>query len=265
MTVPWTRQQLGEHLAGLGLGSNDAVLVHAGLRAIGPVLGGPDTLIAALRDVVDPRGTILGYCDWQLDEAARDDPLLRPHITPFDANASRSIRDNGAFPELLRTTPGARRSASPGASCAVLGARAEWFTADHALDYGYGPISPFGKLVAAGGKTMLLGAPLDTMTLLHHAEHLADIPGKRVLRYEAPILMDGSTVWRWFEEFDTGMPVVDGLSDDYIKDVVEDFLSTGQGRRGLVGHAPSVLVDAGPIVRFAVQWLEQRFGKQSTQ
>jgi aminoglycoside 3-N-acetyltransferase len=112
---------------------------------------------------------------------------------------------------------------------------------------------------------MLLGAPLDTMTLLHHAEHLADIPGKRVLRYEAPILMDGSTVWRWFEEFDTGMPVVDGLSDDYFKDVVEDFLSTGQGRRGLVGLAPSVLVDAGPIVRFAVQWLEQRFGKQSTQ
>lgn len=108
---------------------------------------------------------------------------------------------------------------------------------------------------------MLIGAPLDTMTLLHHAEHLAAIPGKRVLRYEAPILVGGQTVWRGFEEFDTGVPVVAGLADDYFEDVVEDFLATGSGRRGLIGNAPSVLVDAPAIVAFAVDWLERRFGR----
>lgn len=255
----WTRSALAEHLSALGLVPGDAVLVHAGLRSVGPMLGGPDTLIDALRDAVGPAGTILGYCDWQMDEQGRDDPVLRQHVPAFDPARSRSIRDNGAFPELLRTMPGARRSGSPGASCAALGGRAEWFAADHALDYGYGPQSPFGKLVASGGKTLLLGAPLDTMTLLHHAEHLADIPGKRVLRYESPILVDGQVAWRWFEEFDTGMPVVDGLADDYFEEVVEDFLATGQGRRGLVGHAPSVLVDAPAVVAFAVDWLERRF------
>src|SRR5690606_32622734 len=127
-------------------------------------------------DAVGPGGTILGYCDWQVEDEVLARPELREHIPPFDPVASRSIRDNGAFPELLRTTPAARRSASPGASCAALGARADWFTSDHALDHGYGPRSPFGRLVEAGGKTLLLGAPLDTMTLLHHAEHLADIP-----------------------------------------------------------------------------------------
>ncbi|QDZ11740.1 aminoglycoside 3-N-acetyltransferase [Devosia ginsengisoli] len=255
----WTRAALTEHLSALGLVPGDAVLVHAGLRSVGPILGGPDALIDALRDVVGPDGTILGYCDWQMDELGRDDPVLRQHVPGFDPVRSRSIRDNGAFPELLRTTPGARRSGSPGASCAALGGRAEWFVTDHALDYGYGPQSPFGKLVASGGKTLLIGAPLDTMTLLHHAEHLADIPGKRVLRYESPILVDGQTAWRWFEEFDTGMPVVEGLADDYFEEVVEDFLATGQGRRGLVGHAPSVLVDAPAVVAFAVDWLERRF------
>lgn len=255
----WTRAALAEHLSALGLVPGDAVLVHAGLRSVGPILGGPDALIDALRDAVGPDGTILGYCDWQMDELGRDDPLLRQHVPAFDPARSRSIRDNGAFPELLRTTPGARRSGSPGASCAALGGRAEWFVADHALDYGYGPQSPFGKLVASGGKTLLIGAPSDTMTLLHHAEHLAAIPGKRVLRYESPILLDGQTAWRWFEEFDTGMPVVDGLADDYFEEVVEDFLATGQGRRGLVGHAPSVLVDAPAVVTFAVDWLERRF------
>jgi len=256
--TPWTRTALAEQLSALGLEPGDAVLVHAGLRSVGPVLGGPDTLIAALGDVVGSDGTILGYCDWNYDDRDFPDSSLRQHVPPFDPGRSRATRDNGAFPELLRTTPGARRSGSPGASCAALGGRADWFTADHALDYGYGPQSPFGKLVEADGKTMLIGAPLDTMTLLHHAEHLADIPAKHIRRYETPMLVDGETVWRWFEEFDTSNPVVDGLDDDYFEDIVEDFLATGQGRRGLVGHAPSVLVQARPIVRFAVEWLERR-------
>ena len=166
----------------------------------------PDTLIDALTDAVGPEGTILGYCDWQLQDDVRDNPELRDDIPPFDPLRSRSIRDNGAFPEMLRTTPGAKRSGSPGGSMAALGGRADWFTADHALDYGYGPQSPLGKLVEARGKTLLLGAPRETMTLLHHAEHLADIPGKRVIRYDIPLLIDGKTVWHTVEEFDTSEP-----------------------------------------------------------
>ncbi len=255
---PATRASLGRDLAALGLVAGDAVLVHAALRAAGPVLGGPDTVIAALLDAVGPAGTVLGYCDWQLEDEVRNDPALRAAIPPFDPLRSRSTRDHGAFPEMLRTTPGALRSASPGASMAALGGKAEWFVADHALDYGYGPQSPLGKLVESAGKVLMLGAPLDTMTLLHHAEHLADIPNKRIRRYETPILVDGRTVWRWFEEFDTSDPP-DGLPDDYFATIVEAFLATGRGRRGTVGRAPSVLVPAGDSVAFAVHWLEQRF------
>lgn len=260
-----TRRTLGADLSEIGIAPSDAVFVHAGLRSVGPVVGGADMVIAALRDAVGPAGTILGYSDWQgMDDVLRDpavfnDPALRDDIPPFDPKTSRATRDNGAFPELLRTTPGALRSANPGASCVAIGGRAEWFVADHALDYGYGPDSPFGELVAAEGKVLMLGAPLDTMTLLHHAEHLADIPGKRMRRYEAPILVDGRTVWRQFEEFDTSDPVVPTLPDDYFALVVEAFLDTGRGQRGTVGDAPSVLVPAAEIVPFAVDWLESRF------
>ncbi|HWU16528.1 MAG TPA: aminoglycoside 3-N-acetyltransferase [Devosia sp.] len=255
----WTQSQLVEQLRELGLRQGDAVLAHAALRRVGPVLGGPDTLIDAIRTVIGPTGTLLAYCDWQADDDILQRTELRDEIPPFDPRRSRSIRDNGAFPELLRTTPGALRSGNPGASCAALGGKAEWFTADHALDYGYGPQSPFGKLVEAGGKTMLIGAPLDTMTLLHHAEHVADFPNKRLRRYEAPILVDGKTVWRHFEEFDTGDPP-HGLPDDYFATIVEAFLATGQGKRGTIGAAPSVLVDAAPMVAFGIAWLEERLG-----
>jgi aminoglycoside 3-N-acetyltransferase len=232
------------------------VLVHVGIRSIGRIIGGPDMLLAALRDTVGPGGTILGYTDWQDQDDFDDFPDRRDDIPPFDPLTSRATRDNGFWPELVRTTPGARRSGNPGASMAAIGGRADWFTADHALDYGYGPASPLGKLVEAGGRTLLIGCEWDKMTLLHHAEHLADIP-HRIKHYESPLRLNGKTVWRQFEEFDTSNSP-DGLPEDYFITVVTDFLATGKGTRGPIGAAPSLLVNAMEIVPFAVNWLEAR-------
>lgn len=260
-----TVDNLTRDLIALDIGAEDIVLVHAGLRSIGPMIAGPDTLIAALRKVVGPGGTIMAYADWQgAPEAACDAdghilPEWRDHVLPFDPAASRAIRDNGAFSEFLRTTPGALRSVSPGPSMVALGAKAKWLVDPHPLDYGYGPGTPLARLVEAGGKVAMIGAPWETMTLLHHAEHLADIPGKRIVRWHMPLLEDRQTVWRAVEEFDTGNPVVDGLDDDYFDQVVRDFVALGGGRQGKVGNASALLVDAPAMVRFAVEWLESRF------
>lgn len=261
----WTPLALADDLAALGLAAGDAVMVHASLRRVGPVLGGADGVIAALAGVVGAAGTILAYVSWHeqfedaLDADGRLDPALKPFIPAFDAARSRANPDHGWFAEALRTTPGARRSCNPGASVAALGAGAAAFTADHPMDYGYGPGSPFARLVAAGGKVLMLGAPLDTMSLLHHAEHIADIPGKHVRRMEVPLARPQGTCWRLIEEFDTVDPVVDGLAEDYFADIVRDFLASGRGRQGQVGGAPAVLVPAATMAGFAVQWLERRF------
>jgi aminoglycoside 3-N-acetyltransferase len=245
----------------------DTVMAHAALRKVGRILGGPDSLIGAILDATAPGGTLMAYTDWNggdddiWDDEGRVPAELRPEIAPFDPFASRSTRYNGSFVELVRTTPGAIRSTNPGASCAAIGARAEWLTADHPIQYGYGPGSPFAKLVEAGGKVLMLGNPFDTMTVLHHAEHLADIPDKRIVRREEPFLVDGEKTWRWVEEFDTSNSVVGSLPEDYFVTIVEEFLLTGRGTRGPVGNAPTVLVPAPEIVAFAVAWLEHRFPK----
>ncbi|OLT13858.1 aminoglycoside 3-N-acetyltransferase [Pseudonocardia sp. CNS-139] len=261
-----TRADVRADLAELGLRPGDAVLAHGALSTVGRLLNGPDAVVGGLLDAVSPGGTVLAYTDWDarydelLDEHGRVPDAWRPHVPPFDPGASRSARDNGALPEFLRTWPGALRSGGAGASMAAIGARAAWFTDDHPLDYGYGPGSPLAKLVAAGGKVVMIGAPLDTMTLLHHAEHLADLPGKRVIRYEVPFAGPDGVRWRPVEEFDTADPVVEGFAEDYFAEIVTDFLATGQGSRGRVGAAESVLVDAAPMCAFAVGWMERRAG-----
>lgn len=262
-----TRTSLGAQLRALGLVAGDTVMVHAGLRLVGHILGGPDSLIRALLDATGPGGTVMVYTDWDddyhelLDDDGNIPTAMREHIAPFDAASSRARRDHGAIAEFVRSFPGAVRSANPGASCAAVGAKASWLMANHPLDYGYGLGSPLAKLAETDGKVLMIGAPLETMTILHHAEHLAEIPAKRIVHVEAPLLVDGKTQWHRWEEFDTSEPVVDGLQDDYFATVVEDFLGTGGGKRGKIGNADCVLVPAAEIVRHGVHWLENRFGE----
>lgn len=261
-----TRASLRADLQRLGVRPGDIVMVHAAMSKVGPCLNGPDSLVGALLDAVGPTGTLLAYTDWNaayealLDEQNRVPAEWREHVPPFEPGTSRAVRDNGVLPEFVRTTPGAKRSGNPGASVAAIGAAADWVTADHPIDYGYGEGSPLAKLVEANGKVLMVGAPLDTMTLLHHAEHLAQLPDKRIRRTEVPFSTTEGVRWRMVEEFDTSEPIVAGLRDDYFADVVQAFLASGQGAQGLVGRAPSVLVEAAPICRFAVQWLERNWG-----
>lgn len=267
MSTFLTRKDIATDLRRLGVTAGDIVMVHSALGKVGRVLGGPDAVIGALRDAVGPDGTVMAYCDWDaayeelLDEDGRVPEHWREHIPPYDPLTSRAVREHGILPEFLRTTPGAIRSANSGASMVAIGDKAAWLMADHPIDYGYGPGSPLAKLVEAGGKVLMLGAPLDTMTLLHHAEHLANVPGKRIKRAEVPYLTPSGVEWRMIEEFDTGdylCPALDGR--DYFTEIVESHLALGKGIRGKVGNAASVLVDAGEILDHAIAWIEMEAG-----
>lgn len=260
-----TRASLAADVAAMGIGTGDMVMAHVGMRAVGPVLGGADSLIGALRDAVGRDGTLVAYTSWDgsyeelFYTEGRVPEAWRPHIPPFDPQASRAVRMNGIFAECVRTTPGAIRSANPGASIAAIGQDARWLAADHPLDFGYGPGTPFARLVERNARVLMIGAPHDTMTILHHAEHLAPIQRKRERRYDVPLAAGDGPRWVRVREYDTSEPVRDDLPEDYFATVVSDYLATGAGRAGHIGLAEALVVDAAPIVSFAVDWLKQRF------
>lgn len=180
---------------------------------------------------------------------------------PFDPATSRALtRELGVLPEYLRTWPGAFRSGHPEASFAAVGARAEWLTRDHPMNYANGDGSPLKKLCWAGGKVLSLGAPLETLTVLHYAENLARIPDKRVVRYQAPVLMEGKTVWITIEDFDSSAGIVSWDGEDYFRVIGREAIAAGLARQGRVGDATSYLFDATSLVEFGVEWLERTFG-----
>lgn len=138
----------------------------------------------------------------------------------------------------------------------AVGARARELTQDHPRDYGYGAGSPLAKLVASQGKVLMLGAPLDTITLLHHAEFLAKLRHKAIVHYRCPVLQDGLTVWIDVEDYNTGQE-----HDAYtFEGIAQEYLAAGRGQQGQVGNATSYLFDATDLIAFAVAWLEERFG-----
>lgn len=258
----YTQRQLADALRALGVEAGQVVMMHASVRAVGRVMGGPNVIIQAVLDALEPDGTLMMYAGWNdiPDFVGELPPEERQRYIdehpPFDPATARAVRDHSILAEFFRTWPGAQRSLNAEASMSAVGARAEWLTRDHPSDYGYGAGSPLAKLVEVGGKVLMLGAPLDTITLLHYAENRAKLRHKAVVRYSYPVLRDGEKVWIEVEDFNTGDP-----HDDYsFEGIAQDYLAAGNGRQGKVGDADTYLFDAADLVRYAINWLETRFG-----
>jgi aminoglycoside 3-N-acetyltransferase len=264
-----TRSGLIKDFVDLGVKPGGLVMLHASVKAVGWVVGGPDVVLNALRDVLGTRGTLMMYVGWEdnpYDLGTWPEERRRAYLEEcpaFDPATSRANRNWSILTEYLRTTPGACRSANPEKSMAAVGASAEWLTADHPLDYGFGPGSPLEKLCEAGGKVLLLGTPFDSVTLLHYAECLANVAQKRVVRYRMPVLVDGMRRWVDVEEFDSSDGIRNWGGGDYFEAIVEEYLAGGHGRTGLVGTARSYLFDAKDLTAFGVAWMEREFGVMS--
>lgn len=246
-------------------------MVHCRMSALGHVVGGAETVVRALLDVLGAGGTLVAYTGWQdeppddLDE--RDEETRRIYLEEhpaYDPRVARARRDHGRVSEALRTWPGVRHSGHPEAGVAVVGPLAGVLAADHPYDDAYGSGTPYARFVELGGQVAMLGAPLETVTLVHHAEAVARVPGKRRVGYSMPVMGNGVRVWRDFSDIDTGegaLPYKEILGEeDYIEHIARDALAAGIGTDGMVGEAPAYLFDARGLVEHAVGWMERNFG-----
>ncbi|BCS35642.1 aminoglycoside 3-N-acetyltransferase [Luteitalea sp. TBR-22] len=256
----FSRSDLVLDARALGIREGDLLMIHASVRAVGPVIGGPDQIHLALKDAVGDDGSLFMYasCPAYYDEVGRGDHApevearLLEALPAFDPATARSARDNGALVELLRTWPGTVANDHV-VRFVCRGPHAAQLFAPQAWNYAYGDDSPLARFAALGGRILLLGSDHDQVTFLHHAEHLVDVPGKRVVRYEVPRLVDGQRVWTPCEEFDTSEPAHPAWPEDFFRRITDAYLARTGNAGGRIGLADCWVMDAEPLKRFALE------------
>ena len=253
------RGELADGFRALGVRAGDTIMLHASVRAVGRVAGGPDQIHLALKDALTPDGTLMMYasCPEHYDEIGRgnltaeEERELLEKLPPFDAATARSQRDNGALVELFRTWPGSIVNAHV-ARFVVWGKQAQYLISQQPWSYAFGHRSALERFAAIGGRILLLGSDHDTVTFLHHAEHIAEFPGKRVARYQVPVEENGARVWREMEEYDTADAGAHAnWPPRFFARIVDSYLARTGNTGGPVGDAQSFLLDARGLLAFA--------------
>jgi aminoglycoside 3-N-acetyltransferase len=253
-------KELANDFRKLGIAPGDTVLLHASVRAVGEVAGGPDSIHLALKAALTLEGTLMMYasCPRYYDEVGRgnltpeQEEELRNKLPHFDPLTARSDRDNGTLVEFLRTYPGSRVN-SHVARFVFWGRQTEYLISRQPWNYAFGSDSPLERFLKLNGKIVLLGSDHDAVTFLHYVEHIAEIPGKRIARYQVPILEEGRRIWRTMEEFDTsGDGVHANWPDRFFAKIVDTLLTNTANKGSRVGDAMTYVLNTREVLDFAI-------------
>ncbi len=174
----------------LGVEAGDTLLVHSSYKSLGPVDGGPQTVIRALELALDTDG---------------DGTLIMPTFN-FDFNKGQAwdVRSTpskmGVLTEIVRQDPRAKRVFHPFYSFAILGKHAEMLGG---LRYksAYERDSVFGKLRDLDGRIMVIGLSYnDSMTFFHHIEQMEGVDYRFLKQFTGQVTdADGNTYTDTFE------------------------------------------------------------------
>lgn len=198
-----TVDSLVRDLSALGLPKGGVWVVHSGYKALGPVQGGPDAVVAALRQACG--GTVMAptFTQQLTDPYTWPVPPPEPlrerilaEMKDFDPDQTPPTK-MGAVATALWRTPGALRSRHPVTSWAAIGPRAAELLADQPLDDPEGPDGPIGRAWRADAVVLLIGVGHDADTSVHLAESLLDMPHLRALPDRFPSRdAEGRRIWR---------------------------------------------------------------------
>jgi aminoglycoside 3-N-acetyltransferase len=256
-----SRAELAADFRRLGVTPGDTVMLHASVRAVGEVAGGPDQIHLALKDALTADGTLIMYasCPSYVDEVGRghltapQERELLEKLPAFDPRTARAQRDNGALVELFRTYPDSLVNPHV-ARFVVWGRQSAYLVSSQPWNYAFGRGSVLDRFVAVAGRILLLGCDHDAVTFLHYAEHILEAPGKRIARFKVPIDDRGVRVWREMEEFDTSdAGAHPNWPHHFFSRIVDTYLAQTANEGGRVGNASSFLLDAPGVLAFALR------------
>lgn len=248
-----TCKQLGKTgllhaLKEMGVRPGERLIIHSSLKSIGPIDGGADTLLDALMETVGPAGTI-AMPTFSYSIAGYREGL------PFHPQNAGSR--TGMLTEIFRKREGVCRSLQPTHSVAVWGQGADRYVSGHENTSPLGIDSPFHKLALDHAKILLIGVGFETLSLIHVAEAVAQVPYLNVFcwkhRHWSPYACVEAAGGRIDQ---VPVPEMPGCSSHF------GVLEPAARQAGLVneaklGQAPVKIVPALPLLDLAVRMLRE--------
>lgn len=253
-----TYKELYEQLKACGIEEGGHIFAHISLSSLGFVVGGEETVIRVLIDLVGPEGTLMMPAQtwknldptvgvhWEEPEEWWD--IIRENWPAYDKKVTPAV-GMGVVARMFCIWPGVERSDHPARSVAAYGKYAKYLTENHELSNIFGPDSPVDKFYKIGGQILLIGVGYDKNTSIHLAETRVDFPGKKFTTEHSAVMVEGERQWVSYETQD-------------VDDV--DFLEIGQAydKEGpvqvhKVGQADVRYFSQPPFVDWAVKWLEE--------
>lgn len=228
-----TREQLWEDLKNLGVLPTDTLTVHTALRSVGPVEGGADGYIDALRDYLQEGLLLIPTHTWM--EVTRENPR-------YDVRSS--VPCIGTVPRVAAFRPDGVRSLHPTHSVWACGKNAESYIAGEELARSPAPVgSVLERLARAGGKILLAGVGHNRNTFIHTVDELGNIPDRLDPEPYTVTILDREGNIHTHPYRGHKCSRSNDVSAQY-PNFEEAFTRLGVHRIGKIGNAQARLVDA---------------------
>ena len=242
-----TFEQLKTDLQNLGVAAGDLLVVHSSFKSLGYVEGGAACVIAALKDVLGPEGT-----------------LVFPTFT-YSTSYADSYFSNletpscvGYLSEFFRKTEGVIRTNHPTHSVAIYGKlQKELCDGVELDDTPMGVHAPYRKFAKYGGKILMLGCSLAHNSFMHAMEEVMDSPYALRGHQEYTIVDEqGNVTKRKIRRHNFTRPGGPGIKQRYERTL--DVLDEGDYAIGQILEAKSVLINCAALEVKAAEKMRQQ-------
>lgn len=195
-----TQHDITAKLKEMGLRDGDTLLIHASIKSIGYVEGGPQAVARALLEAIGPTGTLVAPA-FTFAHEAQENPL-------FDI--AREPSEMGSVTEAIRTLPGARRSAAYRHSVSAVGPNAARICGTPVEKSPFSMEGSFGEILKLDAKVLMMGVSYTHCTTAHFSEYLNNVAYRHSMMKPMRILEADGTIKQVTAEDYQPKPTADG-------------------------------------------------------
>lgn len=242
----YTKENLKQQLAEMGLKNTDAIMVHSSMKSLGNVEGGADTVVDAFMEFFSEGLFMTPTHTWAQMSAEYSvfDPKTEPACV-------------GIIPNIFRTREGVVRSLHPTHSIAAFGPTAsEYIKGEENVTTPCQPGGCWDRLREVNAKILLVGVTHIRNTFIHAVEEVYDVPER--LTAEPTIFQikmpDGTlkevAMYRHYNR------ILAHISESFDK-MEAGYYKAGAAKKVRLGDAECILCDANRLFEVTGAILKQ--------